>query len=82
MVEVSTTIQCEVREGRGKEASHKLRAAGRIPAVAYGPGSEPRYLSLDPHAFGLQRKRFGSSYTQRAGGPYIAVNVLKIVKTW
>lgn len=62
MVEVSSTIQCKTRAGRGKEAAHKLRATGQIPAVAYGPGTQPRHLSLDPHIFGLQRKQYGRSF--------------------
>jgi large subunit ribosomal protein L25 len=62
MVEVSSTIQCKTRQTCGKEAAHKLRAAGLTPAVAYGPGREPILLSLDPKVFGLTRQSFGMSY--------------------
>ena len=34
-------LKAEVREGRGKGAARKLRAAGRVPAIVYGLGSEP-----------------------------------------
>ena len=62
MVEVSATIECKSRTVSGKGASHKLRAEGVVPAVAYGPGSQPRHLTLDPHVFGLQKKQFGRSH--------------------
>jgi len=42
------TLQAEVREGRGKGPARQLRAAGKVPAVLYGPGGEPQNLSLDP----------------------------------
>jgi len=43
-------LQVEPREGRGKGVAHKLRAAGRIPAVAYGGKGEPLPLSVEPGA--------------------------------
>ncbi len=46
MGEVS--INVEVREGRGKSYTRKLRAAGRVPAVIYGQGKESVALTLDP----------------------------------
>jgi len=36
------------REGTGKGAARKLRAAGRIPAVLYGRGRESLSVALDP----------------------------------
>ncbi|MBM4364285.1 MAG: 50S ribosomal protein L25, partial [Deltaproteobacteria bacterium] len=36
------------REQAGKEAAARLRATGRIPAVAYGKGMETRSLSVPP----------------------------------
>lgn len=62
MVEVSSTIQCKLRQTDGKGGAHKLRGTGMIPVVAYGPGSEPRHLSVDPKVFMLQRQSFGTSY--------------------
>ena len=38
-----------VRESFGKGAARKLRAAGQIPAVLYGHGTEPQHLSLPGH---------------------------------
>lgn len=62
MVEVSDTIECTSRVGMGKGGAHKLRKAGGIPAVVYGPGSPPRNLSLNPHTMRLQREQYGLSH--------------------
>lgn len=60
MLEIDTTIVAQSRpQGGSKGAARKLRAAGRVPAVAYGPTQAPRFLALDPKMFPLQRKRFG-----------------------
>jgi large subunit ribosomal protein L25 len=48
------SIEVQLREGRGKAASRKLRAAGRIPAVVYGHGNAPVSVSVDPGQ--LERK--------------------------
>lgn len=42
------TLQAEVREGRGKGPARQLRMQGRIPAVVYGPGLDPKALSVSP----------------------------------
>jgi len=41
-------LQVENREGVGKGAARKLRAAGRIPAVCYGKGEPVIPVSVDP----------------------------------
>ncbi len=44
-------LESSTREGRGKGAARRLRAAGRVPAVIYGHGvDEPVAVSLDPKA--------------------------------
>jgi large subunit ribosomal protein L25 len=43
-------LVAEVRDATGKGAARKLRAAGRIPAVVYGRGTESRAISVDPKA--------------------------------
>ena len=43
-------LQVEPRDGRGKGTAHKLRAGGRIPAVAYGGKGDPLALAVDPRA--------------------------------
>lgn len=51
------TLATEIRTQFGKGAARRLRAAGKIPAVLYGHGTEPRHLALDGHAvFLLVRK--------------------------
>ena len=37
----------ELREGVGKGAARKARAAGKVPAVLYGPEIEPQRLAVD-----------------------------------
>jgi len=46
-------ITVEPREGRGKGAARKLRAAGRIPGVLYGAGRDARAVALDATTFEL-----------------------------
>jgi large subunit ribosomal protein L25 len=43
-------LEVHVRKESGKGYSHKLRQAGRIPAVCYGGGEGPIALALDPRA--------------------------------
>lgn len=42
-------LKAEPRNDTGKGVARKLRAAGRLPAVVYGAGSEAASLSLDAH---------------------------------
>ena len=46
-------VVAEARESFGKGAARKIRAAGKIPAVIYGHGSEPRHVTLPAHQVGL-----------------------------
>ena len=41
-----------VRETFGKGAARKIRAAGKIPAVIYGHGTEPPHVTLPGHQVG------------------------------
>ncbi|MBI5479025.1 MAG: 50S ribosomal protein L25 [Deltaproteobacteria bacterium] len=43
-------LEVHLRQESGKGYAHKLRQAGRIPAVCYGGGEEPIALALDPRA--------------------------------
>jgi len=43
------TLGVELREGRGKGVSRKLRAAGRIPGICYRRNAESIAVSLDPN---------------------------------
>jgi large subunit ribosomal protein L25 len=42
-----------LRGDSGKGVARKLRSTGRVPAVLYGHGEQPRALSVDAHALGL-----------------------------
>ena len=44
-------LSVEVREGSGKEKAKKLRMRGLIPAVFYGPRSQPTSLVVDAKEF-------------------------------
>jgi large subunit ribosomal protein L25 len=48
-------VELEVtgREATGKGAMRRMRAAGAVPAVVYGSGSEPMVLKVDAHALDL-----------------------------
>jgi large subunit ribosomal protein L25 len=46
-------VVADTRESFGKGAARKLRAIGKIPAVVYGHGTEPRHVALPAHQVGL-----------------------------
>ncbi len=62
MPQMTDTIAAKPRQDSGKGAAHKMRKAGQVPAVAYGPGVAHSFLSIDPKAFALQRSQFGGSH--------------------
>ncbi len=47
------TLKARLREGTGKSVTRKLRAAGEVPAVAYGHGIEGRALAVNAHELEL-----------------------------
>ncbi|HEY8429595.1 MAG TPA: 50S ribosomal protein L25 [Sandaracinaceae bacterium] len=44
------TLSAEVRHKGGKGPARQLRARGLIPAIFYGPGTEPLKLAVSPQA--------------------------------
>jgi large subunit ribosomal protein L25 len=46
-------VVADARESFGKGAARKLRAVGKIPAVVYGHGTDPRHVALPAHQVGL-----------------------------
>jgi large subunit ribosomal protein L25 len=44
-----TVIAAQLRTPGGKNVNRRLRLAGKIPAVIYGPGKQPIVVSVDPH---------------------------------
>ena len=47
--EQTNHIDAETRASFGKGAARRIRAAGKIPAVIYGHGTEPRHVTLPGH---------------------------------
>jgi large subunit ribosomal protein L25 len=67
-------IAAEQRTNFGKGAARKLRAAGRIPAVVYGHGTEPVHISLPAHETALIIRRANSVLDlDLAGGALMAL---------
>ncbi|WP_206447294.1 50S ribosomal protein L25/general stress protein Ctc [Agrococcus sp. KRD186] len=50
-------LETETRESFGKGAARKLRAAGKVPGVLYGHGTEAQHLTVDAHALYLLVRR-------------------------
>ncbi|KAA9105652.1 50S ribosomal protein L25/general stress protein Ctc [Microbacterium rhizomatis] len=46
-------VHAELRENFGKGYARRLRAAGKIPAVIYGHGAEPKHVALPGHQVAL-----------------------------
>ena len=51
--ELTNKIAAESRTTFGKGVARKLRAAGKVPAVVYGHGTEPKHVSLPAHEVAL-----------------------------
>jgi len=52
-----TKVHAELRESFGKGFARRLRAAGQIPAVIYGHGTEPVHVALPGHQVALLIRR-------------------------
>jgi large subunit ribosomal protein L25 len=50
-------VDGDVRTSFGKGAARKLRAAGKIPAVVYGHGSDPLHVAVPAHETTLIARR-------------------------
>ncbi|MFT4134869.1 50S ribosomal protein L25/general stress protein Ctc [Microbacterium sp.] len=55
--ETDTKVQAEPRESFGKGFARRLRAAGKIPAVIYGHGTDPVHVALPGHQMSLLIRR-------------------------
>ena len=51
--ELSNKIEAELRTSFGKGVARKLRSAGKVPAVVYGHGTDPKHVSLPGHEVAL-----------------------------
>ena len=52
-----TKVLAELRESFGKGFARRLRAAGKIPAVLYGHGTDPVHVALPGHQVALIIRR-------------------------
>lgn len=52
-----TKVKAELRESFGKGFARRLRAAGKIPAVIYGHGTDPVHVALPGHQVSLIIRR-------------------------
>jgi large subunit ribosomal protein L25 len=50
-------VHAELRDNFGKGFARRLRAAGKIPAVIYGHGTEPVHVALPGHQMSLLIRR-------------------------
>jgi large subunit ribosomal protein L25 len=67
-------ITAERRDNFGKGAARKLRAAGRVPAVLYGHGTDPVHISLPAHDVALIIRRSNAVLDlDVAGSPALAL---------
>ena len=55
--ETDTKVVAELREQFGKGFARRLRAAGKIPAVIYGHGTDPVHVALPGHQVSLLIRR-------------------------
>lgn len=61
-------IAADVRETFGKGASRQLRRDGKIPAVIYGHGTDPRHVALPGHETMLAVRRANAILTLDIAG--------------
>lgn len=54
-------LSAEARTEFGKGGARRTRRAGKIPAVIYGHGAEPRHVSLPAHEFANAIRHGGSN---------------------
>lgn len=60
MATLELNLPIERRDQTGTTSAQALRAAGKVPAVLYGHGTEPLHLSFDGRAFNDVLHRGGS----------------------
>ncbi|WP_022890004.1 50S ribosomal protein L25/general stress protein Ctc [Agromyces italicus] len=73
-------VIAEARESFGKGAARKIRAAGKIPAVVYGHGTEPQHVTLPAHQVGLLIRKANAVLDLQIGGKSQLVLVKDVQK--
>ena len=75
--ELTNKISAESRTTFGKGVARKLRAAGKVPAVVYGHGTEPQHVSLPAHEVALLLRKANAILDLQLDG---GANQLALVK--
>ncbi|MEO3757862.1 50S ribosomal protein L25/general stress protein Ctc [Mycobacterium sp. B14F4] len=57
----ANNLTASVRTQTGKGASRRARRSGKVPAVLYGHGTDPRHLELDAHDFSAVLRHAGTN---------------------
>jgi large subunit ribosomal protein L25 len=72
----------EFREDTGKGSSRRLRRAGKVPAIIYGAGREPRALTFDHNALlrAVENEAFFSSVLNVQVGENVRKSILKDIQ--
>jgi len=78
----SLDLVAEFREDAGKGSSRRLRHAGKVPAIIYGAGREPRKLTFDHNALlrATENEAFFSSVLSVQVGPNVRKAILKDIQ--
>jgi len=81
-MKTSFELAAEFRDLQGKGASRRLRRAGKVPAILYGGGREPRTLALDHQRvlIALDNERFYSTILGIKVGDVTQAAILKDVQ--
>jgi len=75
--ELTNKITAESRTTFGKGVARKLRAAGKVPAVVYGHGTDPLHVSLPAHEIALLLRKANAILDLQLDG---GANQLALVK--
>jgi large subunit ribosomal protein L25 len=75
-------LVAEFREDTGKGSSRRLRRAGKVPAIIYGAGREPRALTFDHNALlrAAENESFFSSVLNVKVGSNVRPSILKDIQ--
>ncbi|MCD5346534.1 50S ribosomal protein L25/general stress protein Ctc [Agromyces sp. H3Y2-19a] len=73
-------VIAEARESFGKGAARKIRAAGKIPAVIYGHGTDPQHVTVPAHQVGLLIRKANAVLDLQVGGKSQLVLVKDVQK--
>ncbi len=79
---LEVNLVAEYREDTGKGSSRRLRHAGRVPAIIYGAGREPRALTFDHNDLlrAAENEAFLSSVLKIQVGPNARSTIIKDIQ--